>query len=484
MNEHIDVLIIGAGISGIGAAYHVQTRCPDRSYAVLEARERLGGTWDLFRYPGIRSDSDMHTMGFRFKPWTGDKALADGASILAYLEETAREHGIDQHIRYGHRLVCASWSSDTNLWTVRVERIDGDTKTPLTLSCRFLFSCTGYYDYDEGYTPTFAGVERFKGRIVHPQKWSDDIDYADKRVVVIGSGATAVTLVPTLAQSAAHVTMLQRTPSYIASVPAEDRVAKALRGRLSPTMAYALTRWKNIFFGLGLFAASRRAPRRVRRFLKDAVRRELGPDYDVDTHFEPPYDPWDQRMCLVPDADLFAALREGTASIVTEHIDTFTEKGLRLESGRELEADLVVTATGLKLSLMAGVTLTVDGKPVDASEHWTYKAMMFDEVPNFALWFGYTNASWTLKADLTSEYVCRVLNHMKRHGYQRFVARQRGAALADEPFIDFSSGYIQRAQHLLPKQGTKMPWRLHQNYLLDVLNIRFSRVDDGVMEFH
>lgn len=479
MSEHLDVLIIGAGISGIGAAYHLQTRCPNKTYALLEGRPQLGGTWDLFRYPGIRSDSDMHTMGFSFKPWTGEKALADGASILAYLQETVAENRIDENIRYGHQVVSAYWSSDDKLWSIEA-KADGETKK---FTCSFIFSCTGYYDYDKGYTPEFEGSDDFEGEIVHPQKWPEDLDYAGKRVVVIGSGATAVTLVPAMAETAEHVTMLQRTPTYVVSVPAEDGVATALKKRLTPKAAYRVTRWKNIAMGLGVFTFARKAPGPMRALVNKGVRAQMGEDYNVSPHFDPPYNPWEQRMCMVPDGDFFRAVKRGKAEIVTGHIERFTKSGILLKSGDEIQADIIVTATGLVLEFMSKIDMRIDGKRMDPSEHWMYKAMMFNDVPNFALWFGYTNASWTLKADLTSEYICRLINHMDSAGHDAVVPRANAAEMTDRPFIDFSSGYFQRAKHLLPKQGGAFPWRLYQNYLLDSLSIRYSKLDDGVLEF-
>lgn len=477
-DQHFDVLVVGAGISGIGAAYYLGQRCPKRTYAILEARDDLGGTWDLFRYPGIRSDSDMYTLGYAFKPWKSPKAIADGPSILAYLRETAHEHGIDRHIRFGHSVTRASWSSGDARWTVEARKKDGEVAR---LTCGFLFVCSGYYDYAEGYTPELPGIERFAGQVVHPQKWSEDVEYAGKRVVVIGSGATAVTLVPELAKKAAHVTMLQRSPTYIVSVPAADAIANRLRAKLPPKLAYGITRWKNVLVGMAIYGASRRAPRAMKRLFVGGVKKELGPDYDVETHFTPRYDPWDQRLCLVPDSDLFESIREGRASVVTDHIETFTEKGIRLRSGEELEADLVVTATGLKVRMLGGAELVVDGERVDLSRTMTYKAMMISDVPNLAMWFGYTNASWTLKADLTSEYVCRLLNLMERKG-RRVCVPRRDPSVREEPFLDFSSGYVQRALASLPRQGSKAPWKLHQNYLLDVLTLRHGKVDDGVVE--
>lgn len=479
-NEHFDVLVVGAGISGIGAGYYLGAHCPSRSYAILEARDDLGGTWDLFRYPGIRSDSDMYTLGYSFKPWKEAKAIADGPSILNYLRETARENGIDRRIRFGHSVTRATWSSEDARWTVEAKKkATGET---VSLTCSFLFMCSGYYDYAEGYTPELPGLSRFGGRVVHPQKWTDDVDYEGKRVVVIGSGATAVTLVPELAKKAAHVTMLQRSPTYIVSLPAQDAIANRLRRALPSKVAYGITRWKNVLVGMALFNASRRAPRAMKKIIVGGVKKQLGPDYDVQTHFTPRYDPWDQRLCLVPDNDLFDAIKSGGASVVTDTIETFTERGIRLSSGAELEADLIVTATGLKLRLLGGVELVVDGQRVDAANAMTYKAMMFSDVPNLAMSFGYTNASWTLKSDLTCEYVCRLLNHMEREGYRRCVPRRNDPSVGEEPFLDFSSGYVQRSLAALPKQGSKAPWKLYQNYLLDIVTMRHGRVDDGVME--
>ncbi len=479
--EHFDVLVVGAGISGIGAAHHLRTRCPGRRFAILEARADLGGTWDLFRYPGVRSDSDMYTLGYAFKPWTGARSIADGPAILAYLREAAAEEGADRLIRYRHRVVRAAWSSADARWTVDVER--GDAREPLRFTCGFLFMCSGYYDTAKGYTPELPGIEGFGGRVVHPQAWPPDLDPANRRIVVIGSGATAVTLVPELARTAAHVTMLQRSPTYVVARPGEDRIARWLQRRLPARLAYGATRWKNVLLGMYFFRLARRRPQRVKRLILAGVRQALGPGYDVATHFTPRYDPWDQRLCLVPNGDLFAALRRGTASVVTDHIETFTATGLRLRSGAELAADLVVTATGLNMQLLGGVALTVDGTPVDPAKTLTYKGMMFSGVPNLASSFGYTNASWTLKCELTCAYVCRLLNHMARHGHRQCTPRRDDPSVREAPWIDFSSGYVQRALHRLPKQGSKAPWRLHQNYALDLLTLRFGKVDDGVMEF-
>ncbi len=474
------MIVIGAGLSGIGAAYHLQTECPNKTYAVLESREAIGGTWDLFRYPGIRSDSDMYTLGYRFKPWEDQKAIADGPSILEYVRETARENGIDSHIRFRHRVRRASWSSETATWTVEVERTD--TGETLRLGCNFLFGCTGYYDYEGGYTPDFPGVARFGGTLIHPQKWPEGFDYTGKRVVVIGSGATAVTLVPELAEKAAHVVMLQRSPTYIVSRPAADAVANWLRERLPAKLAYGISRWKNVLLSMAFFELARRAPELTKKRIKELVREELGEGYDVETHFNPSYDPWDQRLCLVPDSDLFRSIRDGRASVVTDRIETFTEKGLKLESGEELEADVVVTATGLVVKFLGGMEIEVDGRAIDPAETMNYKGVMFSEVPNLAYTFGYTNASWTLKADLTSEYICRLLRHMDAVGADTVIPRLRDPSVREAPFVDFSSGYIQRALRVLPKQGTKSPWRLYQNYILDILFLRHAKVDDGVLE--
>lgn len=479
MSEHFDVVVVGAGISGIGAGYHLQAQCPDRSYVILEGRAELGGTWDLFRYPGIRSDSDMYTLGYGFKPWTGAKAIADGASILDYLREAARENGIDRHIRYGHRVVAAGWSSDDAVWTVTVERAD---ETQGTITCNFLHMCSGYYNYTRGHAPDFPGADRFAGRIVHPQFWPDDLDYAGKRVVVIGSGATAVTLVPEMAKTAAHVTMLQRSPTYVVARPSEDGLANWLRRRLPTRLAYGMTRWKNVLLGGFFFAQARKHPERAKTRILGWVREHLGPDYDVDRHFTPRYNPWDQRLCLVPDADLFAALKGGAASVVTDTIDRITEKGIRLASGEELPADVIVTATGLELQLMSDLDLTVDGRRVDPAGSFNYKGMMFSDIPNLALSFGYTNASWTLKADLTAAYVCRLLNTMRKRGLRQATPRVTDPDLAPVAFLDFTSGYVQRAIDRFPKQGSKAPWRLHQNYLKDLLALKYGSVDED-MEF-
>jgi monooxygenase len=477
--EHVDVLIIGAGLSGVGTACHLRANCPQKSFTILEARDAIGGTWDLFRYPGIRSDSDMFTLGYDFRPWEDPKAIADGPAIRRYIRDTARDHRIEDEIRFHHRVVSADWSSADARWAVEAERTD--TGETVRLTCDFLFGCTGYYRYDEGYLPDFEGRERFEGTIVHPQFWPEELDYAGKRVVVIGSGATAVTLVPAMAEDAAHVTMLQRSPSYVVTLPANDPIADALRKRLSPQAAYKLVRWKNVLLTLLSFNLSRRWPKLIRKAIRRGVRRRLPEGYDVDTHFNPRYNPWEQRLCLVPDSDLFEAVSAGTASIVTDGIETFTENGLKLTSGAELEADVIVTATGLNLLMLGGVELSLDGTPVDFSERVAYKGMMLSGVPNLAMTLGYTNASWTLKCDLVARYVCRLLNHMDAYGYAVATPQPPEPSLPVEPFIDFNSGYVLRSIHELPKQGAVQPWRLHQNYFRDIRLLKRGPVDDAMV---
>jgi cyclohexanone monooxygenase len=481
MQDHLDtldVLIVGAGLSGIGAAWHLQRHCPDKRYAILEARDAIGGTWDLFRYPGVRSDSDMYTLGYAFQPWTAGKAIADGPSIRAYICQTAASHGIDRHIRFGHKVVAAHWSSQDACWSVEVEH-GGERKTIRT---RFLHMCSGYYSYDEAYRPTFAGEDGYRGRIVQPQFWPQELDYAGKRVVVVGSGATAVTLVPAMARTAAHVTMLQRSPTYVVTRPSEYRFAQRFRRWFPERFAYWLTRWRVIVESWLLYRVARSKPELAKQKIVAMARHQLGRDYDVEAHFTPSYKPWDQRICVVPDGDMFKAIREKRASVVTDHIERFTERGLLLKSGQELEADVVVMATGLKVKVMGGAELSVDGKPFHANEAMSYKGMMLSELPNCVMTFGYTNASWTLKADLTAAYVCRLLRYMDRRGLAIAVAR-REPGVEPEPFLSFTSGYVQRARNELPQQGSRRPWQVYQNYFQDMFTIRFGRIADGVMHF-
>ena len=478
--EHVDVLIVGAGLSGVGTACHLQAHCPGKTYAILEARDAIGGTWDLFRYPGIRSDSDMFTLGYNFRPWPDGKAIADGPAIRSYVRETAGDHGVDEKIRFHHKVVRAAWSTDEARWSVTAERTD--TGETVELTCGFLFGATGYYRYDKGYLPHFEGTERFRGEIVHPQHWPEDLDYAGKRVVVIGSGATAVTLVPAMADDAEHVTMLQRSPSYVVTLPATDPIAEVLTRRLPAKVAYSIVRWKNVLLTMLSFNLSRRYPHAMRRVIRRGVQRHLPEGYDVDTHFNPRYNPWQQRMCLVPDSDLFEVLSSGDASIVTDHIETFTESGLKLTSGAELEADVIVTATGLNVLMFGGIELAVDGEEVSFAGTVGYKGMMLCGVPNMAVALGYTNASWTLKCDLVAEYVCRLLNHMDAHGYAIATPKAPDPSVPVEPFIDFNSGYVVRAIADLPKQAATRPWRLHQNWFRDIRLLRRGPVDDE-MEF-
>ncbi|HEY8573167.1 NAD(P)/FAD-dependent oxidoreductase [Phenylobacterium sp.] len=477
--EHFDVVVVGAGLSGVGAGYHLQAEAPDRSYVILEGRDAIGGTWDLFRYPGIRSDSDMYTLGYSFRPWREAKAIADGRSILNYVRETAREYGIDRRIRFRHLVKQASWSTEDALWTVEAEA-DGK---PVRFTCSFLFLCGGYYSYEGGYLPQWPGMDRYKGALVHPQQWPQDLDYSDKRVVVIGSGATAVTIVPEMAKAAAHVTMLQRSPTYVVSRPAEDKLANTLREKLPAKLAYDVIRWRNVLFGMWFFRLARRKPEAVKKRIIEMVRAELGPDYDVETHFTPRYNPWDQRLCLVPDSDMFKAIRSGAASVVTDHIETFTETGLKLKSGKTLDADIIVTATGLNLQVMNGLELVVDGQHIEPGRTLSYKGMMYEGVPNLASAFGYTNASWTLKCDLTCEYVTRLLNHMKKTGLRQATPVNTDPGIETQPWLDFTSGYVTRAMASFPKQGSKAPWKLHQNYALDLMTLRYAKLEDGVMQF-
>ena len=498
--EHFDVLIIGAGLSGIGAGAQLRMDCPGKTFAILEGREASGGTWDLFRYPGIRSDSDMFTLGYSFRPWTDSKAIADRPLILNYIRETAEQYDLDREIRYGHKVKRAEWSSEASSWTVTVDvgrelpqsredakaetrPVDSVSGTATTkFTCSFLYLCTGYYEYDKGFTPDWPGFDSYTGTVVHPQLWPEDLVYAGKRVVVIGSGATAVTLVPAMAETAEHVTMLQRSPSYIVSVAAEDKIANFLRKLLPSKAAYALSRWKNIVRQAFFYGVSKKYPDFMRRLIGKGVQKELG-DESLKHHFEPTYKPWDQRVCVVPDANLFKSIKAGKASVVTNSIQTFTETGVRLANGDPLDADIIVTATGLKLKIMAGLTLVVDGETVDLSTKMAYKGMMYNDVPNLAQAFGYTNASWTLKCDLTSEYVCRLIKHMDASGFSSCSPRLDDETVERVPVLDFNSTYIVRELDSLPSQGSKHPWRLHQIYFQDLSMLRYSRLDDGTMVF-
>ena len=483
-SEHVDVVVVGAGLSGIGAGYHLQTISPDRSYVILEGRDGLGGTWDLFKYPGIRSDSDMHTLGFSFKPWTEAKSIADGPSILKYLKQTVSQFGIDKHIRYGQLVTKAQWSTDDAQWTVT--STNKATGTTSTYTCSFLFMCSGYYSYKKGHTPEFTGRERFKGTIVHPQEWPVDLDYAGKRVVVIGSGATAVTIVPSMADKAAHVTMLQRSPTYMVSRPDHDVLANRMRKVLPPKMAYNLTRFKNTWRQQLVYNKTRTDPNKVKQLLLGGIQLELGADYDIAKHFTPNYNPWDQRLCLVPNGDFFKSMREGKASVVTDHIASFTETGIQLASGEHLDADIIVTATGLELVTLGEMDFFVDGNQVDFAKTWTYKGFAYSDIPNLASTFGYINASWTLRSDLTAEYVCRLLNHMRKKGVVQCTPRLREQDhnMKERPWIDgFSSGYMQRMMHRMPRQGDHEPWINPQNYRRDKKMFKHSPIDDGVMQF-
>ena len=479
--NHFNVIVVGAGISGIGAGYYLQKKCPNKSFVILEGRDNIGGTWDLFRYPGIRSDSDMNTMGFRFKPWMGVKSIADGPSILSYLEETVKENDLNKKIHFNQWVNEASWSSEDAQWTVQAE--NKKTQEHQDFTCDFLFLCGGYYNYEEGYTPHFAGRENFLGQIIHPQKWPKNLDYKNKKVVVIGSGATAVTIIPTMAEEAAHVTMLQRSPTYFLSAPDEDPVGNFLRKIISSKLTYKLVRWKNIRFQWWFFQKCRKFPKKVKEFLIKQVREALGPNYDIETHFTPKYNPWEQRLCLVPNGDLFNAINAGKASVITDHIDRFTKKGIKLKSGGEVEADLIVTATGLNLEVCNGIKLEVDNNEVDISKTMTYKGMMFSDVPNLVATFGYTNASWTLRADLTSEYVCRLLNFMDKKGYANCCPRIAEHVEQDGDWLDFTSGYVKRSMHKFPKQGSRDPWRNTQNFPKDVLAIRWGNIDNKELKF-
>ena len=479
--DHVDVLIVGAGISGIGAAYHLKTRLPGKKFAILEAREAIGGTWDLFRYPGIRSDSDLHTFGYEFKPWTSDNAIAGADEILDYLHETVEENALSPHIRVGHKIVSADWSSTDGLWTVRGERVG--TGETFELTCYVLFSAAGYYDYSAGYAPEFEGSGSFAGTIVHPQHWPEDLDYTGKRVVVIGSGATAVTLIPAMADEAAHVTMLQRSPSYVMPLPAKDPIANGLRRVLPARMAYGLTRRINIARQRLIYELSMRHPRLVRRLIRALTKLQLPAGYEVDTHFKPRYNPWEQRMCAVPNGDLFQSIRHGKASVVTDRIARLTEGGILLESGTELPADIIVTATGLKLLAFGGISLTVDGQAVALNQTVAYKSMMLSGVPNFAFAVGYTNSSWTLKVDLVCEHLCRMLARMDAFGHDTVTPVLDETAIDRRPLLDFQAGYVRRAVDRFPSQGSHGPWTVQMSYKADRARLRKGPVEDPALRF-
>ncbi|WP_426572094.1 flavin-containing monooxygenase [Aquihabitans sp. McL0605] len=475
--EHLDVLIVGAGLSGIGAGYRLQTMCPTKTYAILEGRSSLGGTWDLFRYPGVRSDSDMFTLGYPFRPWTEEKSIADGASIWTYLRDTATEYGIDKKIRYEHRVVRASWSSTEARWTV--DATIGEQAEPARYTCNFLYMCSGYYSYAGGYEPTFPGRQDFEGEVVHPQHWPDDLDYDGKQVVIIGSGATAVTLVPSMADTAAHVTMLQRSPTYITSLPAKDALAGLLRRVLPAHLAHRIIRWKNVLVTTAFYQFCQRRPKAAKRMIGAMAAKQLPVGYDLDPNFNPSYGPWDQRLCLVPDGDLFAAIKDGRADIVTDQIERFTSTGIDLQSGRHLDADIIVTATGLKLEACGGMEIHVDGTEVKPGDTYVYKGFMLSDVPNLAMCVGYTNASWTLRADISSQDVCNVINHLDEHGYRSATPTVHDL-IEPRPILDLSSGYVQRGKDVMPMQGSRAPWVLRQNYVLDLLSSKMGDVTESL----
>lgn len=480
VTDEVDVLIVGAGVSGVGAAHHLQERCPGQSYLILEAREQMGGTWDLFKYPGIRSDSDMYTFGYAFRPWQDGKVFADGPSIKSYVEDTADEAGITPHIRFRHRVLSADWDTAAARWRVDAKRTD--TGERVIISCRFLMMCSGYYRYDHGHIVKFEGEKDFRGDIVHPQLWPENYDYAGKRVVIIGSGATAVTLVPAMAEAAAHVTMLQRSPTYIAPRPSTDPVANVFRRILPPKAAYGATRIKNVLLSIFFFELAQRFPKVVKNMVHKYIRQELGDDFDIEKHFTPKYNPWDERFCAAPDGDFFQVLKSGQASVATDQIERFTETGIQLKSGEHLDADLIIPATGLEMLLAGGMQFHLDGVPVDPTQCVSYRGMMLAPLPNMAIAFGYTNASWTLKIDLTCERVCRLLNHMAAKGYD-YCVPEPPEDLDTMPLLNLKSGYIKRAEPYLPKQGTKPPWRTYQNYVKDMLAIRYGRLEDGALQF-
>lgn len=478
--EYFDMVIIGAGLSGVGMACHLAKKCPGKRYLILEGRNTMGGTWDLFRYPGIRSDSDMFTFGYSFKPWISSQNLADGPSILNYIREAAQEYRVEENIHYNANVDSIAWDSSTARWSVSYT--DKATGSAQQVTCNFINGCTGYYNYDHGYEPEFKGRENFKGTVIHPQKWPEQLDYKGKRVIVIGSGATAVTVVPEMSRDAAHVTMLQRSPTYVASIPEEDPITTFLR-RLIPEMwVYRFARTVRVGLAAFFYSLSRRRPQGVRNFLLKQVKKAVGPEMDM-KHFTPKYNPWDERICAVKGGDLFEAVKSGRVSIVTDHIDHFTEDGIRLESGDELKADIIIAATGLDMKFFGGIAITVDGKPYDATQKMGYKAVMLEDLPNLGFTFGYTNASWTLKADITSEWICRVLTHMDATQTQCVVPVNNDSSVVHGDFLDFQSGYVKRGLHKFPKTGNKPPWKLKQLYPYDMLMLRFSTLEDGVLQF-
>ena len=477
---HKDVIVVGAGISGIAAGYNLRKTCADKSFSILEGRKNLGGTWDLFKYPGIRSDSDMHTLGFRFKPWIHDKSIADGPSILEYLNETVDENNLRENILLNHKVKSANWNSKKSLWELVVQKND----SKVNMTCNFLFLCGGYFSYTKPHMPSFKNYEKFEGQIVHPQFWNEEVDYSNKKIIVIGSGATAITLVPSIAEKAEHVVMLQRSPSYVISRPSEDAINKFLRKFLPIKITYFLIRWKNILWQSYTFFLARKFPERIKKTILDLLRVELGDDYDIEKHFSPSYKPWDQRMCLVPDSDLFKAIKKNKASVVTDQISEFISDGILLESGKTLSADVIVTATGIELNSLNDIDVTLDNVEINAHERLTYKGMMLSGVPNFALSFGYVNASWTLRADLTCEYVCRLIKLMDKKGVDCCVPLDDKTAYGEDDLIDFTSGYVQRGLHLMPKQGNKAPWKNYQNYLKDIFAVRLFSIKDSNLNFY
>ena len=477
---HKNVIVIGAGISGIAAGYNLKKSCPNKSFAILEGRESLGGTWDLFKYPGIRSDSDMHTLGYRFKPWIHDKSIADGPSILEYLNETVDENNLKKNILLNHKVKSANWNSDKSLWELEINNKD----QLVNMTCDFLFLCGGYFSYSKPHMPSFINQEKFEGQIIHPQFWNDQLDYTNKKVVVIGSGATAITLVPAIAEKAKHVVMLQRSPSYVVSRPSEDAINRFLRKFLPIKFTYFLIRWKNILWQSYTFFLARKFPERIKKGILDLLKDELGSDFDINKHFTPSYKPWDQRMCLVPDSDLFSAIKNNKASVVTDKVKQFESDGILLESGVKITTDIIITATGIELNSLNDINVTMDNVKVNAHERLTYKGMMLSGVPNFALSFGYVNASWTLRADLTCEYVCRLISLMDKKGVDCCAPINDQSAYGDDDLIDFTSGYVQRGLHLMPKQGNKAPWKNYQNYLKDIFAVRLFSIKDSNLNFY